>query len=172
MNKLKTFIAVVLTVVTLSHSTFSEAAVGKLTHRQKLVTAGLAISGTGVAITIGGMAIVKATCVDLGCLAVLFPIMAGGIVAVAGLITLDGEQEMQFMALNQTDAARIGVSESERVSFNEEIDQANMMMTDVAVEMTKLSNPTAQDSLNAWNQVKDLVSPQTFAAMQKIVSQK
>jgi hypothetical protein len=35
-----------------------------------------------------------------------------------------------------------------------------------------MNKPTAEDSKIAWDGVKDMVSPETFATMQKIVSQK
>lgn len=171
MQKLRALFAVLLTVVTLAHSTPSEAVVGKIIHNRKVVTVGLAMTGTGAAVAFGGAAIVSATCVDLGCLAALFPIVIGGAIAIAGLVTLDGEQEMQFKALNESEAMKLGVSESDRLVFNSEVDQATMLLNDVEAEVSKLEAPTAADSAALWSMVKDLVSPATFSTMQKIVSQ-
>jgi hypothetical protein len=47
-----------------------------------------------------------------------------------------------------------------------------MLLADVSAEMSKLEKPTAEDSVNVWNQVEDMVSPATFATMKKIASQK
>jgi hypothetical protein len=172
MKNLSKFFVVLLTVAMVMQATSSEAAVGKIIGNKRVVVVGLAMTGSGVAIAAGGAAIVNATCQDLGCLAVLFPLMGGAIVGAAGLITLDGEQEIAFTALDKASAAKLQISEAERTSFNEELDQANIILADVATEMSKMAKPTAQDSVNAWNQVKDLVSPLTFTAMQKIAAQK
>lgn len=172
MQKLRVFFAVLLTAVTLTHTTPSEAVVGKIMHSKKVVTAGLWITGSGVTIGVGGTAIVSATCVDLGCLAVLFPMAVGGAVALVGLVTLEGEQEIQFKALSKADAAKIGASESERLQFNSELDQANILFAEVSEQVASIKNATVEDSANIWEEVKDLVSPETFSTMQKIVSQK
>jgi hypothetical protein len=172
MQKLRVFFAVLLTVVTLAHTTPSEAAVGKIIHSQKTVTVGLWMSGGGVAFAAAGVGLVSATCVDLGCLAVLFPIAVGGAVALAGLVTLDGEQNLQFKSLSQADAMKIGATTYEMQSFNSELDQANILLTDVSEQINNMKNATVEDSVRIWDEVRGLVSPSTFSAMQKIVSQK
>ncbi len=172
MQKLKVLFVTLLAVLTLAHSTPSEAVVGKLTHRQKVVTVGLAMTGSGVAIAAGGFALVSATCVDMGCLAVLFPLAIGGVIGIAGLITLEGEQELQFTALDRVAAQRIGVSDAERVAFNEEIDQANILISDVSHQLSTIENLTVEDSASLWDSMRSFVSPETFSAMQKIVSQR
>ncbi len=169
MKSLTVFLAVILTVFTLTQP--SQAAVGKIIGNKKVVTVGLAMTGAGVAIAAGGAAIVNATCQDLGCLAVLFPLMGGAIVGAAGLITLDGEQELQFQSLDRVSAKKIGVSEIERRTYNNEIDQANMLLSDVSVEISKLKDPSVLDAARLWEEVSSLVSPATFTTMQKIVSQ-
>ncbi len=171
MNKIRVFFAVLLTFVTLTHSKPSQAAVGLFTGGSVAVV-GLAVIGTGV---VGGWIateIMTDGCSDLGCLIGIIPFIAGAAVAAIGVVILDGDQTIEFQTLNKAAAARLKLSEVERQSFNEELDQANMLLADVSAEMSKIAKPTAQDSVNAWNDVKDLVSPATFSAMQKIASQK
>lgn len=171
MNKIRIFFAVLLTFVTLTHSKPSQAAVGLFTGGSVAVV-GLAVIGTGV---VGGFIateIMTDGCSELGCLIGIIPFIAGAAVAAIGVVILDGEQSIEFQALDKAAAAKLKLSEVERLSFNEELDQANMLLADVSAEMSKIAKPTAQDSVNAWNEVKDLVSPATFSAMQKIASQK
>jgi hypothetical protein len=172
MKSLRIFFSTVLTVMMLAYTTPSQAVVGKIIHHKKVVTVGLALTGSGVAIAAGGAAIVNATCVDLGCLAVLIPIFAGGVVSIAGLITLDGEQAMQFSSLTSAQGAKMGVSESERAIYNNELDQANLILSQVSEEVSALQDAQVSDSVRLWEEVKDLVSPETFGVMQKIVLQK
>ncbi|MFL5783590.1 MAG: hypothetical protein ACJ76H_03200 [Bacteriovoracaceae bacterium] len=169
-KKFKVLFAMLFIVGSLTHSKHSEAAVSLATGGTAVV--GLAVMGTGAAAGIIGTVIIGSTCSEMGCLAKLFPMAAGAGIVALGLIILDGEQTIEFKTLDKKSASALGVTETERESFNEELDQANMLLADVSVEMSKLENPTAEDSVHAWNQVKDLVSPATFATMQKIASQK
>ncbi len=169
MNKLRVFVAVLLTVVTLSHSKPSQAAVGAIVSAPVLI-AGIAIAGTGVI----GTAIYSSKCGngDLNEICKVFILIIGVPIILVGLAVLDGEQELAFRELNVSEAAKIGASQSELEIYNSELDQANMLMADVKSELSRIKNPTAQDSKNAWSAVKDLVSPATYTVMQKIASQK
>ncbi len=173
MKTLRIFVALLLTVVTLTHTKPSQAAVGALVSTPVLI-AGLVIGGAGlVGTTIG---VVKCNRDGGGgegsglCGALM--ILIGAPVIILGLVVLDGEQEVQFRELNDQEAAKIGIPSEDLAVYNSEIDQANMLIADVKTELSKIKKPTAQDSAAAWNGVKDLVSPATYATMQKIVSQK
>lgn len=172
MNKIRIFIALLLTVVTLTHTKPSQAAVGALVSTPVLI-AGLVIGGAGLV----GTAIGIAKCNEGGSsdtngLCGAFMVIVGAPVILLGLVVLDGEQEVQFRELSHKEAAKIGISSDDLAVYNSEIDQANMLIADVKTELSKIRKPTAQDSEAAWNDVKDLVSPATYATMQKIVSQK
>lgn len=172
MNKLKVFFAVLLTVVTLSHSKPSQAAVGALVSTPVLI-AGLAIGGTGlVGTTIGLFKCGESGSGDAQGWCGAFILILGIPVILLGLVVLEGEQEVQFRELNNAEASKIGITNDELEVYNSEIDQANMLIADVKAELSKIKKPTAKDSSAAWNDVKDLVAPATYAAMQKIVSQK
>ncbi len=162
MNKIKVLFAILLTVVTLTHSKPSQAVVSVATGGA--ATVGLYMIGGGVL----GTAYVGSTCSEIGCIVGIIPLAFAAI----GLLVLEGEQEMEFQSINAQSAAKIGLTEEERLSFNEELDQANMLLEEVDAKMSQLKYASPQDSVNAWNSVKDLVSPATFSAMIKIASQK
>ena len=169
MKTIKTFIAVVLTVSTLSYSKPSQAVVSLATGGTALI--GLSMMGVGVVGGVVATAIVGQGCRMEGCYVVLVPVVIGAGIAAIGLLILDGEQQIEFKALTKAEAAKLGITGSELAAYNEELDQANMLLSDVAEEMSKLEKPSAEDSINAWKQVKDLVSSETFTVMQKISAQ-
>ena len=172
MHKLKLFLAVLLTVTTLTHSKPSHAAVGAFTAGSAVAVVGLVVMGAGA---VGGVyftAKILKKCDGLSCFKAIIPILGGAAVIFGGLMILDGEQEIEFKALNQKEASLLNVSEADLALYNSEIDQANMLMANVTSELSKISNPSADDSVAAWNDVRDFVSPATFSVMQKIVSQK
>ncbi len=171
MNKLRIFFAVLLTVVTLSHSKPSQAGVGALVATPVLI-AGLVIGGAGLIGTTIGIAKCNKRPSDSAAWCGLFVLLVGAPVMLIGLIVLDGEQEVQFRELDSQEASKLGISESDLAVYNSEVDQTNMLMADVKSELSRIKNPTAQDSKNAWSSVKDLVSPATYTIMQKIASQK
>ena len=170
MKHVRIFFAVLLTVVSLTQSKPSQAAVGALVSTPVLI-AGLAIGGAGLLGTAAGVAGCNRNgdsmniCRDI-------TILIGSPIILLGLIVLEGEQEVQFRELTPSEAAKIGISGDELAVYNSEIDQANMIMGDVKSELSKIERPTAQDSAAAWNNVRDLVSPATYSTMQKIVSQR
>lgn len=170
MNKLRAFIAIALTIVTLSQTRPAQSAVGAVVATPVLI-AGLAIAGTGV---IGGGILAGQCKGDPAskslCQALVILIAAP--VVLVGLVVLDGEQGIAFSELSEEEAARIGVAEAELAVFNAEVDQANMLLADVKAELSKKKTPSEKDSVVAWQRVKDMVSPETYSTMQKIVSQK
>ena len=167
MKSLKVFFAVLLTFVTLTQSKPSQAAVGAVVSAPLLI-AGLVIAGGGAIVT----ATTANSCVgDSSGLCAGLTLLFGLPVIAVGLIMLDGEQEIAFQELNLSQASRIGVSEAELVVYNSEVDHANMLLAEVKAELSQKTNPSEEDSASAWSNVKDLVSPETFATMQKIVSQ-
>ena len=172
MNKLKAFIAVLLTVVTLTHTKPSQAAVGALVSTPVLI-AGLVIGGAGVI----GTTVQMVRCgnsgnSDMQGVCAAFTLVIGLPVILLGLVVLDGEQQVEFRELTNAEAKKLEISQADLAVYHSEIDQANMLIADVKAELSKVAKPTAQDSEKAWSSVKDLVSPETFETMQKIVSQK
>ncbi|MFL5783589.1 MAG: hypothetical protein ACJ76H_03195 [Bacteriovoracaceae bacterium] len=172
MKNLKMFFAVLLTVVTLTHSKPSQAAVGAIVSAG-ILTAGLYIGGAAVAGTVvGGISCLGEGGGDAGSFCGGMVLLVGATVLALGLVVMDGEQGVQFTELTPDQAKKLGISKPELVVYNSEIDQANVLVAEVQAELSKIDKPTAQDSLVAWSAVKDLVSSETYSTMQKIVSQK
>lgn len=169
MKKLKALIAALLTVATLSHSKPTQAAVGAIVSTPVLI-AGLVIAGGTGVLTIAQVSSCRRNGDSSGLCEGLTLLFGLPIIAI-GLILLDGEQGVAFKELSPTQAANLGVSDSDLAVYNSEIDQANMLMNDVKEELAQKKNASEKDSIAAWNALKDSVSPETFATMQKIVSQ-
>lgn len=172
MKNIRMFTAVLLTFITLTHSRPSQAAVSIFTGGATALV-GLKVIAVGAVGGIAGTYIGQATCGGRGeCFNGLLPFLLGAVTVAVGVVILDGDQTIEFNSLSTRDAALLGVSKRERLSFNEELDQVNMLLEEVSAEMADIKDPTAELSVAAWHEVKDLVSPLTFSTMQKIASQK
>jgi hypothetical protein len=169
MKQLRIFFAVLLTVVTLSHSRPTQAAVGAAFSTPVLI-AGIVIAGGGVVTTVAGVASCKPGDNSGLCAGLVILVLAP--VVLLGLVVLEGEQKAEFRELSKEEANKLGISSNELAVYNSEVDQANMLVADVSAELSKIEKPTNEDSGVAWAKVKDLVSAETFSVMQKIVSQK
>jgi hypothetical protein len=171
MKNLKMFFAVLLTVVTLSHSKPSHAVASAFTGGVT-AAAGLTVMGVGVGVGVVGMAAVYSDCVEIGCIAAIVPAGIGAAIALVGLIMLEGEQRIEFKPVSANDAHKIGLSSAERESFNDELDQANTLLEQVASEITQSEDATPEHAAQIWAGYQSMVNPLTFSAMQKIASQK
>jgi hypothetical protein len=167
MKTLRVFVALLLTVATLTHSRPSQAAVGAAFSAPVLI-AGIVIAGGGSIVTVKMLHDCRGD--SSGLCAGLTALVLGPIV-ILGLVILDGEQKVEFKELNLSQAQKLGISSQELAVYNSELDQANMLVADVQSELSKIENPDETDSAAAWNAVKEMVSPETFATMTKIVSQ-
>ncbi len=169
MSKLRLFLAVLLTVTTLSHSKPSQAAVGAAFSTPVLI-AGIVIAGGGTLVAAKSL-LVDCRNDSSGMCAGLTVLILGPVVLL-GLVLLDGEQQVEFQELSQSQAQKLGISSSELAVYNSELDQANMLVADVKSELSRMEKADENDSAAAWASVKDMVSPETFSVMHKIVSQK
>ncbi len=168
MKSLRLFVALLLTVVTLTHSKPSQAAIGAAVSTPVLIV-GIVIAGGAGVVTLSTLHGCRGDSSGL-CAGLTILLLAP--IVLLGLVVLDGEQQVAFRELNSTEAATLNVSASDLAAYHSEIDQANMLVADVKAELSKIEKPSAADSASAWGKVKDLVSPATFSVMQKIVSQK
>jgi hypothetical protein len=161
MKFLTGILALVLTLSTLTYSRRSQAAVGLIMVNPAVILGGLAMAGTGA----GALVIFQNASADTEVLAGV-----GGLLALIGVIVLDGEegQKVSFRELTPKTAHQVGVTESERLNYNSELDQVNFILSEVESDMAKMKKPTAQDSQKVWSQYKDMVSSKTFSAMTKI----
>ncbi len=168
MKSLRVFIALLLTVVTLTASKPSQAAVGAAVSTPVLIV-GIVIAGGAGVVTLSTLHGCRG---DSSGLCSGLTILLLGPIVLLGLVVLDGEQQVEFRELNKAEAAKLEIAASDLATYHSEIDEANMLVAEVKTELSKIEKPTSEDSAAAWGKVKDLVSPATFSVMQKIVSQK
>ena len=97
----------------------------------------------------------------------------GAVVSFAGFIVLDGSssRSLEFTQLSESDATKLGITSDELESYNSNLDQANAIEANVESDLSKIKNPTPQQSYSAWSQYSDALPAQTFSAMQKIATQ-
>ena len=173
MKLIKTTLLSLLIVTSLS-SKPSQAAIGAIASAPVVITAGLValgIGATGVAGTIAASLLVQNNGQDLGDGFFFNGVTAFGTLGVVGLIVLEGEQQLAFTELTTAEALKLNISESEKQSFNAELDQVNAVMAQVTAEVSSLENPTLADSQAAWMEVSQSLSPESFTVMQKITLQ-
>ncbi len=168
MKSLRVFFAVLLTVVTLTQSKPSQAAVGAAVSTPVLIV-GIVIAGGAGVVTLSTLHGCRG---DSSGLCKGLTILILGPLVLLGLVILDGEQQVEFRELSSVEAVKLEVSANDLAVYNSEVDQANMLVADVKAELSKIEKPSSEDSASAWSNVKELVSPATFTVMQKIVSQK
>ena len=172
MKKIRVLLAVMLTILSLTHSHPSQAVAGLVSGGGAIV--GLKLIGYGASGVVGTMVvgtILRESGGDIETtLTGLWLVSAAA--TLVGIVILEGENQIAFQPINEESKSKLGLTEKERLSFNEEIDQANMLLREVNQDLEKLEKPSEQDLVKAWNQVKDLVNPLTFSAMVKIASQK
>lgn len=87
-----------------------------------------------------------------------------------GIVMLDGKEgrTMEFTSISKAAATKLGVTESERVSYNSELDQVNFLLSEVNEQIKSSPKKDVKTSKQAWESVEDLVSVETFSTMQKI----
>ncbi len=88
-----------------------------------------------------------------------------------GMIILDSEQEFSYSGISAADGAKLALTPDEIVSFNNEIDEVNFLVSYVSSEAAKMEKPTSEEVVVIWNGVKDAISPEAFSAMQKVTAQ-
>jgi hypothetical protein len=172
MKTIRVFYAVVLIFLGLTQSQPSQAVVALASGGSAMVGLTVIAYGTTgvVASTVLGTVLRHSGDDAVRALTGVWYVSAAA--TLAGVVILDGGSQIVFQPINQESGTKVGLSEEERLSFNEEIDQANTLLAAVEEDLEKIEKPTDQDFVNAWNQVKDLVHPLTFSAMVKIASQK
>jgi len=67
-------------------------------------------------------------------------------------------------------AAQLGVSSEELNIYNSEIEEVNLIFTEVQASLD--SRSTVEDSKNLWNESRDLLSVETFMVLKAITSRK
>lgn len=169
----KTAIALSLVcATTFGYSPRSEAIVGIASWNPVLMGAGLAGATFGYIVGVGaGFGVQSAfehrnyLVKALGAVGAI--VSAGGIITcIVGQIVLpDGTTSMEFEKITPDVQRKLKLSSFEVASFNNELDQVNFITQQVAVDLSRIEKPTLDDSVNAWNQYADMVSPATLKVM-------
>lgn len=164
MKQLKSIFCLLLVSVTLTYSRPSEATLLGLGYTTKTLITGLVITGGGVAGT--GYAVTQIK---------KHPVLAIGAMVfitlpaiLLGVTILDEKQPVVFTTLSSEDAQALGISESERSSFNSEVDAVNALSDYVLLSMEESQNESEEFSVAKWSEVRDTVRPETFRAMVKV----
>lgn len=162
-KKLVSPLMVLALILTFSTPKKSEAIVGGLTQTLGIVVLGYA--------TVGGSIL---TGVNIGVQQTreerfLLGVVLGAIVAAAGsyvgLILLEEDQTIQFSTMDANFAKKLGVTESERLSFNSELEEANFAFEDIKQNAEGLS-PAEITAM--WKEYSASLSEKTFSTIQKI----
>ena len=166
MKIFKSLLLFVLALTITLNSRPSQAGVGALVAAPVVVVAGLVTAG------IGGAGVIAVVACAPNCGEGAVPVgFFGAILLGLGLIILDGEQQVQFNSLSVAEANKLNLSSAERMSFNAEIDQVNALTSFVSEEVVSQKIQNSEEAAQVWNNVKDLVSADTFSAMVKVANQ-
>jgi hypothetical protein len=146
----------------------SKALVAAITTIWNPTTAGY-IAISGLASPIVGAVISYATSEEDGCEggACVVGLVLGGML---GLVLLDEQGgNVEFSKLSDDQAQKLNISVNDQKVFNSELEEANLLLSEVASQMKKDS--TQEDARAAWNEYRDYLSPATFKVMKRITEQ-
>lgn len=170
MKTLKTLLVIFCLVCMTLHSRPSQAAVGAIAAAPAAVTAGLYIVGAGGAAFAGGL-IIDAKENAGGWAAFFFTLFVAIPLGVLGLVVLEDEQALEFAPIEVSQAKGLGISESEILAFNSEIDQINALAAFVDSEVSKEEKPTKEHAAQLWEEVRGEISPAAFDGLVKVNGQ-
>ena len=126
------------------------------------------IALSGLASPVVGVAISYATSEEDGCDAgaCMVGLVLGGML---GLVLLEEKGKAEFSTLTKEDTQRLGLDPVSVAIFNTEVDEANILLSEVSSQMKKFS--TQEDAKKAWADLKEYVSPETIEVMEVISNQ-
>jgi hypothetical protein len=92
----------------------------------------------------------------------------GYIALVAGLILLDNEaNKVDFKEISEEDSILKGLTQVEMQSYNNEIEEVNIVFSEVASQINK--ETTKLEIQELWETHSEFLSPEAFSALKKIV---
>ena len=169
MKKLSGILALALTTSALTFSTPSYSAVSLVTFNAPLALMSLGmLAGAGVAGIVGDKSYRSNN--DVIASGGAFLQIGAAVIAVVGIITLDGEggQKLAFAEITPKQAKLLGVTNEEKQIFNSELDMANQVFSQVTSELDRMEKPKAQDAKALWEQYESMLSVETVSVMKKI----
>ena len=115
------------------------------------VASGLALAGLGSFAAGLLVSTSQGSCDGGGCVVFL------ALGAMVGVVLLeDGTDTINFVPVDEGMAAQLGVSSEELNIYNSEIEEVNLIFTEVQASLD--SRSTVEDSKNLWNESRDLLS--------------
>lgn len=89
-----------------------------------------------------------------------------------GLLILDGEHgaELEFSNINSNDITGTGHTSEDIEIYNSELDQINLIFEQVEHDLSRIDDPTMEDSRLAWESYRMSVSPESYSVMQSIMA--
>lgn len=86
-----------------------------------------------------------------------------------GLFFLDEESGVpSFTEISSERASKLGLSQIERISFNDSLEEVNMIKNEMILELATLEQPSLVDANRMWEESRDLLDTETFSALEKI----
>jgi hypothetical protein len=173
MKKFKKWLSISLTAFVLGTAVVypiqrAEAVVGLATLNPVMALIGLGTIGAGEGLLWCGW-----VCDNFDENGIINGIMAGaGILGtVGGLVLLDGSngQDVAFSPIHsQTLATQIGLSQTELVAYNRQIDAINLIRENVASQLPRDPEHGVQDAASLWEKYRSDLSSAAFSAAQKV----
>jgi hypothetical protein len=159
MNSLRTALALVLILLfSVSIPRRAEATIGAGFQVPTLIVSGVLVAASGV----GGVIIGIRSSGWQRILSIALGVPVIGL----GLMLLDGEQAVAFQQISAQEAQTLGITPSERLSFNLEVDQVNSLAS--YVETIIGVNGTPELAGEVWLSVRDAIEPETWQALVKV----
>lgn len=97
--------------------------------------------------------------------------IAGLGVIYAGILLLDEETgNVSFSEVSKDLAVQADITSSERESFNESLEEVNMIKNEIVLEISKVETGHADYANELWKSSKDMLDKDAFRAVQKLRS--
>jgi len=169
MKKLSGFLAIALTVSTLTISRPSHSAVALVTFNAPLALMSLGmLGGSGVVALISSQFEHHDNMVLSS--GAVFGYIGSAIVAAVGIVALDGEkgQKVEFAELSKKQAKQLGITSEEAQIYNSELDMVNQVFVQVTSDLDRMEKPEPKDAKALWEQYESMLSVESISVMKKI----
>lgn len=174
MNFVKIAIALMITMTVTLHSKPTQAGIGAIVAAPVVVTSGLVIAGAGVgvfALDIGTALVLSVVNPNAQYPGGIFSFVFGIPLLGLGLIVLDEGATFQYGPIETKAGKKIGLSVTEIMSFNSEVDQINALASDVDQELKAMGSNKSEDAAALWLEARENISPEAFSALVKVTAE-
>ena len=90
---------------------------------------------------------------------------------IAGAVMLNKQsKKIEFSKLNKSFAQKIKITERERLIYNDEVENLNLIIEEVSTQLSESSSE--QDSKELWDNYLEMLSPETVKTLKMVISQK